>query len=95
MPRNKVPVSEMGVVNSHREGMRAHIQFRADDEENNIFMDQIAQPMRKLKKTWTKFVRLGVLDGIAKKVSKLWEPKPTASKYRLSIKVKYNKLSNE
>ena len=23
----------MGVVNSHREGMRAHIQFRADDEE--------------------------------------------------------------
>ena len=33
MPRNKVPVSEMGVVNSHREGMRAHIQFRADGEE--------------------------------------------------------------
>ena len=33
MPRSKVPVSEMGVVNSHREGMRAHIQFRADDEE--------------------------------------------------------------
>ena len=33
MPRNKVTVSEMGVVNSHKEGMRAHIQFRADGEE--------------------------------------------------------------
>ena len=33
MPRNRVPLSEMGVLNSHKEGMRAHIQFRADGEK--------------------------------------------------------------
>ena len=33
MPRNKAPVSEMGVVDAHKEGLRAHIQFRSDGEE--------------------------------------------------------------
>ena len=33
MPRNKVPGPEMGVVDAHREGLRAHIQFRSDGEE--------------------------------------------------------------
>ena len=33
MLRNKAPVSEMGVVDVHKEGLRAHIQFRSDGEE--------------------------------------------------------------
>ena len=33
MPRNKALVSEMGVVDAHKEGLRAHIRLRNDGEE--------------------------------------------------------------
>ena len=33
MPRNKALVSEMGLVDAHKEGLRAHIRFRSDGEE--------------------------------------------------------------
>ena len=38
MPRNKTSLSQLGVIASHNEGFRAHIQFRNEAGENqNIY----------------------------------------------------------
>ena len=38
MPRNKSSLSQLGVVDRHKEGFRAHLQFRNEaEEQKNIY----------------------------------------------------------
>ena len=58
-------------------------------------MVRAAQPRRKVRKICVKFVQLVVSDQLGRRVFRLCKLRLDVSKWQLSIKIKYNLLSNE